>query len=111
MENILWGGSPGPSEGLTTGVIFIATSLYGLFFILFALSSLILHSQILTNKKKSSGPFGTSVYLTLGYTLFFTVSLVRVEALGIQCADFAFPTELDCPLDSIHAPEPWLRGW
>ncbi len=64
-------------QGLTIGIIFIATSLYGAFFVLFAFSSFVLHSQVLTNKKQSSGSLGTSVYLTLGYILFFIVSLVR----------------------------------
>lgn len=66
------------SQGLTTGVIFIATSLYGLFLVLSTLSSLILHSQIVTNKRQSSGSVGTSIYLTLGYMLLFVVSSVCI---------------------------------
>lgn len=58
------------------GEVFIATSLYGCFLVLFTLSSLVLHSQILTNKRQSSGSFGTLIHLTLGYVLFFIVSLV-----------------------------------
>lgn len=65
-----------PPNGLTAGNVFIATSLYGSFLALFILSSLVLHSQKLLNKKQSSGPLGTSIYLTLGYMLFFVVSLV-----------------------------------
>lgn len=78
MENTLKTDSILKSHGLTTGVIFISTSLYGLFLVLSTLSSLILHSQIVTNKRQSSGSLGTSIYLTLGYMLFFVVSLVCI---------------------------------
>lgn len=78
MENTLKMDSILKSQGLTTGVIFISTSLYGLFLVLSTLSSLILHSQIVTSKRQSSGSLETSIYLTLGYMLFFVVSSVCI---------------------------------
>lgn len=58
------------------GTFFVASSLYGAYLILFVLSSLVLHHQVILNRKRSSGSFGTNVYLTLGYILFFVISLV-----------------------------------
>lgn len=42
--------------------------------ILFILSALVLHHQSEQNKRRSSGSFGTRVYLTLGYVLFALIT-------------------------------------
>lgn len=95
------------------GEVFVATSLYGSFLVLFTLSSLVLHSQILTNKRQSSGSLGTSIHLALGYMLFFIVSLVCwrfVLRQAITPTDFEYLTELDYPLYNIHTPKTLLQG-
>ncbi|KAF9446456.1 hypothetical protein P691DRAFT_803912 [Macrolepiota fuliginosa MF-IS2] len=57
------------------GILFISSSVYGAYFVLFIISSFILHRQVTLTKRNSSGTLGTTVHLALGYLSFFIITL------------------------------------
>ncbi|KAJ3576515.1 hypothetical protein NP233_g375 [Leucocoprinus birnbaumii] len=66
---------PLPSLVANLGMVYVANTFYGAFLVLFFLSTLVLHHQSLKNKRRSSGSFGTIVYLTLGYILCILITV------------------------------------